>query len=48
MHIAIVTEWFFPQVNGVTSTVRHTVDRLRREDARVPFGHHPPLTSVGD
>lgn len=29
MRIAIVTESFFPQVNGVTNTVRHTVDRLR-------------------
>jgi phosphatidylinositol alpha 1,6-mannosyltransferase len=28
MRIAIVTESFFPQVNGVTNTVRHTVDRL--------------------
>jgi phosphatidylinositol alpha 1,6-mannosyltransferase len=28
MRVAIVTESFFPQVNGVTNTVRHTVDRL--------------------
>lgn len=28
MRIAIVSESFFPQVNGVTNTVRHTVDRL--------------------
>ena len=28
MRIAIVTESFFPQVNGVTNTVRHVVDRL--------------------
>lgn len=29
MKTAIVTESFFPQVNGVTNSVRHTVDRLR-------------------
>jgi len=28
MRVAIVTESFFPHVNGVTNTVRHTVDRL--------------------
>lgn len=28
MRVAIVTESFYPQVNGVTNTVRHTVDRL--------------------
>ena len=29
MRIAIVTESFLPQVNGVTNTVRHVVDRVR-------------------
>ena len=28
MRVAIVTESFFPQVTGVTNTVRHVVDRL--------------------
>jgi phosphatidylinositol alpha 1,6-mannosyltransferase len=28
MRVAIVTESFFPQVNGVSNTVRHVVDRL--------------------
>ena len=28
MKVAIVTESFLPQVNGVTNTVRHCVDRL--------------------
>jgi phosphatidylinositol alpha 1,6-mannosyltransferase len=35
MRVAIVTESFFPQVNGVTNTVRHTVDRL------LETGHEP-------
>jgi phosphatidylinositol alpha 1,6-mannosyltransferase len=35
MRVAIVTESFFPQVNGVTNTVRHTVDRL------IETGHEP-------
>jgi phosphatidylinositol alpha 1,6-mannosyltransferase len=35
MRVAIVTESFFPQVNGVTNTVRHTVDRL------LDTGHEP-------
>jgi phosphatidylinositol alpha 1,6-mannosyltransferase len=35
MRVAIVTESFFPQVNGVTNTVRHTVDRL------LATGHEP-------
>ena len=28
MRVAIVTESFYPQINGVTNSVRHTVDRL--------------------
>ena len=41
MRVAIVTESFFPQVNGVTNTVRHTVDRLRAT------GHEVLLVAPG-
>lgn len=41
MRVAIVTESFFPQVNGVTNTVRHTVDRL------LQTGHHPLVIAPG-
>ena len=46
MRVAIVTESFFPQVNGVTNTVRHTVDRLLEtgHDALV-IAPGPGLTS---
>ncbi|MBE7323720.1 glycosyltransferase family 1 protein [Nocardioides sp. Y6] len=41
MRVAIVTESFFPQVNGVTNTVRHTVDRL------LQTGHEPVVIAPG-
>lgn len=41
MRVAIVTESFFPQVNGVTNTVRHIVDRL------VETGHEPLVIAPG-
>ena len=41
MRVAIVTESFFPQVNGVTNTVRHTVDRL------LQTGHEPLVIAPG-
>ncbi len=41
MRVAIVTESFFPQVNGVTNTVRHTVDRL------LETGHEPLVVAPG-
>lgn len=41
MRVAIVTESFFPQVNGVTNTVRHTVDRL------LETGHQPLVIAPG-
>lgn len=41
MRVVIVTESFLPQVNGVTNTVRHTVDRL------VATGHHPLVIAPG-
>ena len=41
MRVAIVSESFFPQVNGVTNTVRHVVDRL------VATGHEPLLVAPG-
>lgn len=41
MRVAIVTESFMPQVNGVTTTVRHVVDELLRT------GHEPLLVAPG-
>jgi phosphatidylinositol alpha 1,6-mannosyltransferase len=41
MRVAIVTESFFPQINGVTNTVRHTVDRL------LETGHQPLIIAPG-
>lgn len=41
MRVVIVTESFFPQVNGVTNTVRHTVDRL------VDTGHQVLVIAPG-
>ena len=41
MRVAIVTESFFPQVNGVTNTVRHMVDRL------LETGHQPLVIAPG-
>lgn len=41
MRVAIVTESFLPQVNGVTNTVRHTVDRL------LETGHQPLIIAPG-
>jgi phosphatidylinositol alpha 1,6-mannosyltransferase len=41
MRVAIVTESFFPQVNGVTNTVRHIVDRL------LETGHEPLVIAPG-
>ena len=41
MRVAIVTESFFPQVNGVTNTVRHTIDRL------LETGHQPLVIAPG-
>lgn len=41
MRVAIVTESFLPQVNGVTNTVRHTVDRL------LETGHEPLVIAPG-
>lgn len=41
MRVCIVTESFFPQVNGVTNTVRHVVDRL------LETGHEPLVVAPG-
>lgn len=41
MRVAIVTESFYPHVNGVTNTVRHTVDRL------LETGHEPLIIAPG-
>ena len=41
MRVVIVSESFFPQVNGVTNTVRHTVDRL------LETGHDPLVVAPG-
>lgn len=41
MRVGIVTESFLPQVNGVTNTVRHVVDRL------LDTGHQPLVVAPG-
>lgn len=41
MRVAIVTESFLPQVNGVSNTVRHIVDRL------LQTGHEPLVVAPG-
>ncbi|WP_435747816.1 glycosyltransferase family 4 protein [Nocardioides sp. SYSU DS0663] len=41
MRVAIVTESFLPQVNGVANTVRHVVDRL------AATGHEPLVVAPG-
>jgi phosphatidylinositol alpha 1,6-mannosyltransferase len=41
MRVAVVTESFLPQVNGVSNTVRHVVDRLRAT------GHETLLVAPG-
>lgn len=41
MRVAIVTESFLPQVNGVANTVRHVVDRL------TATGHQPLVVAPG-
>jgi phosphatidylinositol alpha 1,6-mannosyltransferase len=41
MRVALVSESFLPQVNGVTNTVRHVVDRL------LATGHEPLVVAPG-
>lgn len=41
MRVAIVTESFLPQVNGVSNTVRHTADHL------LATGHEPVVIAPG-
>ena len=46
MRVALISESFLPQVNGVSNTVRHVVDRL------LETGHEPlvvaPAPGLGD